>query len=121
MKTIKEKDIKITVKSVSGREGEYIAFYTSDFLDATFSVYFNDNIMGAIALNNFSIFFLAKKTLRSSFVEFLLLAGSLIIFFSIPAGNFSCLPDFLTILDVSFTINDLMWINHIQDYKDFLA
>ncbi|MCK5095189.1 MAG: DUF2284 domain-containing protein, partial [Spirochaetes bacterium] len=25
--------------------------------------------------------------------------------FSIPAGNFSCLPDFLTILDISFTIN----------------
>ncbi len=39
MKTIKEKDIKITIKSVSGREGEYIAFYTSNFLDATFSVY----------------------------------------------------------------------------------
>jgi hypothetical protein len=54
MKTIKEKDIKITIKAVSGREGEYIAFYTSDFLDATFSVYFKDNIMGAIALNNFS-------------------------------------------------------------------
>ncbi len=54
MKTIKEKDIKITIKAVSGREGEYIAYYTSDFLDATFSVYFQDNIMGAIALNNFS-------------------------------------------------------------------
>ena len=51
------------------------------------------------------IFFLTKKTLRSSFVEYLLLAGCLIIFFSIPAGNFSCLPDFLTILDISFTIN----------------
>ena len=51
------------------------------------------------------IFFLAKKTLRSYFVEFLLLEGCLIIFFSIPAGNFSCLPDFLTILDISFTIN----------------
>ncbi|MBA7532694.1 hypothetical protein ES705_24924 [subsurface metagenome] len=53
------------------------------------------------------IFFLAKKTLRSSFVEYLLLAGCLIIFFSIPAGNFSCLPDFLTILDISFTINNI--------------
>jgi len=52
MKTMK--DIKITIKSVAGREGEYIAYYTSEFLGATFSVYFQDNIMGAIALHTFS-------------------------------------------------------------------
>ena len=61
------------------------------------------------------IFFLAKKTLRSYFVEFLLLEGCLIIFFSIPAGNFSCLPDFLTILDISFTIASRQsWARLIQ-------
>ena len=54
MKSMKEKDIQITIKAVSGREGEYIAYYTSEFLEATFSVYFKDNIMGAIALQNFS-------------------------------------------------------------------
>ena len=40
MKNIK--DIKIIIKKVEGREGEYIAYYTSDFLDATYSVYFRD-------------------------------------------------------------------------------
>ncbi len=54
MKSMKEKDIQITIKAVSGREGEYIAYYTSEFLEATFSVYFKDTIMGAIALQNFS-------------------------------------------------------------------
>ena len=48
------KDIQIIIKSVMDREGEYIAYYTSEFLEATFSVYFKDNIMGAIALQNFS-------------------------------------------------------------------
>ena len=53
------KDSKLTAKltsfkAVSGREGEYIAYYTSKFFEATFSVYFKDNIMGAIALQNFS-------------------------------------------------------------------
>ena len=36
------KDIKIIIKQVEGREGEYIAYYKSDFLDATYSVYFRD-------------------------------------------------------------------------------
>ena len=40
MKNIK--DIKIIIKQVEGREGEYIAYYKSDFLDATYSVYFRD-------------------------------------------------------------------------------
>ena len=34
--------------------GEYLAYYTSDLLNATFSVYFRYNIFGAIALQNFS-------------------------------------------------------------------
>jgi len=52
MKTMR--NIKITIKSVAEREGEYIAYYTSEFLGATFSVYFQDSIMGAIALHDFS-------------------------------------------------------------------
>ena len=52
MKTMR--NIKITIKQVENRNGEYIAYYTSDFLGATFSVYFQDSIMGAIALHDFS-------------------------------------------------------------------
>ena len=48
------KDIQITIKGIAGRKGEYVAYYRSEFLDATFSVCFKDNIMGAIALQNFS-------------------------------------------------------------------
>jgi len=54
MKTMKNINIKITIKQVESRSGEYIAYYTSDFLGATFSVYFQDSIMGAIALHDFS-------------------------------------------------------------------
>ena len=52
MKTMR--NIKITIKQVENRSGEYIAYYTSEFLGATFSVYFKDSIMGAIALHDFS-------------------------------------------------------------------
>jgi len=52
MKTLR--NIKITIKQVRNRSGEYIAYFTSDFLGATFSVYFKDSIMGAIALHDFS-------------------------------------------------------------------
>ena len=48
------KDIQITIKPIAGRRGEYIASYSSEFLDATFSVYFKDNILGAIALQSFA-------------------------------------------------------------------
>jgi hypothetical protein len=52
MKNIK--NIKIIIKQVEGREGEYIAYYKSDFLDATYSVYFRDNMMGFVAFHSFS-------------------------------------------------------------------
>jgi len=52
MKNIR--DIKIVIKHIEGREGEYIAYHKSDFLDATYSVYFRDNIMGFVAFHNFS-------------------------------------------------------------------
>lgn len=48
--TIKE----ITIKKVANREGEYFAYYKSDFLKATFCVAFNDNIFGSVALHRFS-------------------------------------------------------------------
>ncbi len=39
------KDIQITIKGIAGRKGEYVAYYRSEFLDATFSVCFKDNIL----------------------------------------------------------------------------
>ena len=33
--------------------GDFVAYYKSDFLTATYSVYFKDTIMGALALNSF--------------------------------------------------------------------
>ncbi len=45
--------LPLTVQAVSGREGEYLAYFRSEPLDATFSVYFRDSLMGAIALHEF--------------------------------------------------------------------
>ncbi len=39
---------------VAGRKGEYLAYCRSGFLDATFSVYFKDTLMGALALHSFT-------------------------------------------------------------------
>ena len=48
------RNIRIIIKAVEQRAGEYIAYYKSDFLQATFSVYINDNIFGALALHSFA-------------------------------------------------------------------
>ena len=46
--------LPVTVQSVAGRPGEYLASFRSEPLDATFSVYFRDNLAGALALHAFS-------------------------------------------------------------------
>ncbi len=46
--------IRIIIKSVENRKGEHIAYYKSDLMQATFSVYINDNIFGALALYKFA-------------------------------------------------------------------
>ena len=48
-----ERDPAIVIKPVAGRKGEYLAYCKSGFLDATFSVYFKDTLMGALALHEF--------------------------------------------------------------------
>ena len=45
--------IEIFIRPVKQEEGEYIAYYRSEMLSATFSVYFKDNIISAPALNSF--------------------------------------------------------------------
>jgi len=47
------KTIDITIRPVKNMEGDFIAYYKSDMLKATYSVYFKDTIMGALALNSF--------------------------------------------------------------------
>ena len=46
--------LPVNVQAVAGREGEYLAYFRSEPLDATFSVYFRDSLMGAIALHEFA-------------------------------------------------------------------
>ncbi len=46
--------IKIIIKSVDNRKGEHLAYYQSDLMQATFSVYINDNIFRALALYRFA-------------------------------------------------------------------
>ena len=48
------KNIQIIIRPVEHREGEYIAYYEAEFLQATFSVHLKDNIFGALALHAFA-------------------------------------------------------------------
>ncbi len=46
--------IRIVVRPVAGRQGEYQASYVSEFLQAEFYVTVKDSIFGALALQAFS-------------------------------------------------------------------
>ena len=46
-------DVAIVIKPVAGRAGEYLAYCRSEFLGATFSVYFKDSLMGGLAFHSF--------------------------------------------------------------------
>ena len=48
------RNIRIVIESVDNRKGEHLAYYKSDLMQATFSVYINDNIFGALALHKFA-------------------------------------------------------------------
>jgi len=52
MKT--NKKINIMIHPVENRKGNYVAYFKSEFLNATFSVFFQDTITGALALHTFS-------------------------------------------------------------------
>ena len=54
MKANKFQKIQVFIKPVEGQDGQYLAFYQSDILHSTFFLSFNDDIMGAIALNSFA-------------------------------------------------------------------
>jgi len=64
------RSIKIIIKEVENRQGEYIAYYRSELLNAIYSVYFRDNIFGAVALHDFSE--MIKKKYEKEYIEFII-------------------------------------------------
>ncbi|GAF91261.1 unnamed protein product [marine sediment metagenome] len=48
------KNIKIIIKQIEGRKSEYLAYFKSELMKSTFSVYFTDCITGAVSLNDFA-------------------------------------------------------------------
>ena len=48
------KNIKITIKQIEGLEGQFVAFVKSEFLKATFALYFSDSIYGSVSLVDFA-------------------------------------------------------------------
>jgi hypothetical protein len=52
MRNGKRKEVKIFIKPVEGKEGCYLAYFSSGLLGSTYSVYFHDNIMGAGTLKS---------------------------------------------------------------------
>jgi len=68
------RNIQIIIRPVEGRQGEYIAYFENEFLQATFSVLLKDNIFGALALQSFSemIRKTFAKNYRSGEIDFVL-------------------------------------------------
>ena len=64
MTTIRKtsRDLAVTIQALSGRDGEYLAYFRSEPLDATYSVFFRDSLMGAIALHEFSEMLRLRKS-----------------------------------------------------------
>ena len=54
MKNGKKKIVKILIKPIDGKDGCYLAYFSSGLLKCTYSVYFQDSIMGAVALHGFA-------------------------------------------------------------------
>ena len=49
---MKEKT-EIIIRKIDNEKDEYFAYYKNEILQVTYSVFFNDSILGAIALNRF--------------------------------------------------------------------
>ena len=44
---------EIIIRKIDNEKSEYFAYYKNEILQTTYSVFFNDSILGAIALNRF--------------------------------------------------------------------
>ena len=62
--------IKIMIHPVENRKGHYVAYFRSEFLDATYSAFFRDTITGALALHSFSE--MIRKKYEQKEVDFIL-------------------------------------------------
>ena len=52
--TTKTAGIDISIRPVESKPGDYVAYFKAAFLQATFVLYFKDDIRGSVALNQFS-------------------------------------------------------------------
>lgn len=50
---MKSNQIDVVVRPIKNKNGEYIAYCKADLLAASYFVYFQDTILGSVALNNF--------------------------------------------------------------------
>ena len=66
----KGKRIGIVISPVKDHSGEYVAYFRSEFLQSTYTVYFKDTITGALALYNFGE--MIRKQYDQQEVDFLL-------------------------------------------------
>ena len=58
------KEVTVRIAPVAGKPGAYVARYRAEVLGATYSVEFQDNVMGGIALHGFSEMLRLKNGFR---------------------------------------------------------
>jgi len=69
MRNGKRKEVKIFIKPVEGKEGCYLAYFSSSLLGSMYSVYFHDNIMGAVAQHGFAEMIRLKYEVNAVILE----------------------------------------------------
>jgi hypothetical protein len=65
-----KKRIRISIHPVEDCPGNYLAYFRSEFLDATYTVFFKDTITGALALHSFAE--MIRRKYQEKEVDFLL-------------------------------------------------
>jgi len=65
-----KKKIRISIHPVEDHPGDYLAYFRSEFLDATYTVFFKDTITGALALHSFAE--MIRRKYQEKEVDFLL-------------------------------------------------
>ena len=65
-----KKKIRISIHPVEDHHGDYLAYFRSEFLDATYTVFFKDTITGALALHSFAE--MIRRKYQEKEVDFLL-------------------------------------------------
>ena len=73
------RNIRIIIRPVENRKEKHIAYYTNEFLQATFSVHLKDNIFGVLALHSFAEMIRKTygKNYRSGEIDFVVLSEAM--------------------------------------------